>query len=576
MQNNRFGLGMTMKSARYRTLIRRIALGSIAVLSVTGVLAFRRVFDRPAEGALHLIPADALMVATVDMVPSPGQTLAFKHIDDTLAKHDVQKFMERGITSLLEPGPIAEELNPYLTRSAAVALFSMSEKGSGVVLYAVNDPAAVSAWLKKKAKPKFYKGLAYYQLPNGKSSLLMIENFLAFGSDALALSRIVGVKAGTEPSITTVAEAMNAENQIAPDANVKVIMSPKIAEQSKTKLPVIGYLSMGLAIRDEGLEFTTNTRLDTADSAISKFANISPINPAVTAMLPKGAYGFVSLSQPSTYWSAGTSALDQQGQGDAKKQMEKSIQDGLGLSMEDDVMPAIQGTVTLALYPNENELSGVNAVAIFDDSNGANAAPGFEKFRAFAVKQAGNDKPGKPIFVKSQDGDATVYRLSPQVEKDFRESMHGNPQDIIEYSKVFDEKTATWAIIGKSVIAATSPKLLARTLGQYRSKEAAGSLAQDSAYALVSPSISGGSQAIVTFDLARIAKGIDGTLKPGEAKSDARKTARTILDMFENLKTPMAVTMHVVPNGDTASKVIVPIDYEKLFDFIGTQVLKKK
>jgi hypothetical protein len=567
---------MTMKSARYRTLIRRIALGSIAVLSVTGVLAFRRVFDRPAEGALHLIPADALMVATVDMVPSPGQTLAFKHIDDTLAKHDVQKFMERGITSLLEPGPIAEELNPYLTRSAAVALFSMSEKGSGVVLYAVNDPAAVSAWLKKKAKPKFYKGLAYYQLPSGKSSLLMIENFLAFGSDAVALSRIVGVKAGTEPSITTVAEAMNAENQIAPDANVKVIMSPKIAEQSKTKLPVVGYLSMGLAIRDEGLEFTTNTRLDTADSAISKFANISPINPAVTAMLPKGAYGFVSLSQPSTYWSAGTSALDQQGQGDAKKQMEKSIQDGLGLSMEDDVMPAIQGTVTLALYPNENELSGVNAVAIFDDSNGANAAPGFEKFRAFAVKQAGKDQPGKPIFVKSQDGDATVYRLSPEVEKEFHKNAKGNPQDIIEYSKVFDEKTATWAIIGKSVIAATSPKLLARTLEQYRSKEAAGSLAQDSAYALVSPSISGGSQAIVTFDLARIAKGIDGTLKPGEAKSDARKSARTILDMFENLKTPMAVTMHVVPNGDTASKVIVPIDYEKLFDFIGTQIQKKK
>jgi hypothetical protein len=46
--------------------------------------------------------------------------------------------------------------------------------------------------------------------------------------------------------------------------------------------------------------------------------------------------------------------------------------------------------------------------------------------------------------------------------------------------------------------------------------------------------------------------------------------------MFENLKSPMAVTMHVVPNGDTASKVIVPIDYEKLFDFIGSQVLKKK
>jgi hypothetical protein len=293
-------------------------------------------------------------------------------------------------------------------------------------------------------------------------------------------------------------------------------------------------------------------------------------------MLPKGAYGFVSLSQPSTYWSAGTSALDQQGQGNAKKQMEKSIQDGLGLSMEDDVMPAIQGTATLALYPNENELSGVNAVAILDDSNGANAAPGFEKLRAFLEKQAGKDQPGKPIFVKSQDGDATVYRLSPEVEKEFHKNAKGNPQDIIEYSKVFDEKTATWAIIGKSVIAATSPKLLARTLEQYRSKDAAGSLAQDSAYALVSPSISGGSQAIVTFDLARIAKGIDGTLKPGEAKSDARKTARTILDMFENLKTPMAVTMHVVPNGDTASKVIVPIDYEKLFDFIGTQIQKKK
>ena len=516
------------------------------------------------------------MVATLDLVPSPGQALAFKHIDDTLAKHDAKKFMERGITSMLEPGSVAEELNPYLTRSAAVVLMNMSEKGSGVVLYAVNDPGAVSAWLKKKGKPKFYKGLAYYQLPNGKSSLMMIENFLAFGSDGLALSRIAGVKAGIEPSIETVAEAMNAEGQLAPDANIKVIMSPKIVGESKTKMPVVGYISMGLAIRDEGLELTTNSRLDTKDSAIAKFASIAPLNPAVTAMLPKGAYGFLSLSQPSTYWAAGTTTLDQQGQGEAKKQIEQSVQDGLGLSMENDVMPAMQGTATLAFYPNESELSGVNAVAILDDSNGADAAPGFEKLRTFLEKQSAKDKPGKTLFVKSQEGDATVYRLSPEIEREFHKTVKTNPSDVFQYHKVFDDKTATWAVIGKSVIAATSPKLLAQTLDQYRSKNAASSLTQDSAYTLVSPSINDGSQAIVTFDLARIAQGVDGTLKPGASDSDARKTIRTILDMFKELKTPMAVTMHVVPTGDTTTKIMVPIDYERLFEFIGSQIQKGK
>src|SRR5271154_3173636 len=86
---------------RQRGGSRLSALLMLMLIGGVGVLAYRHFFQRPGEAAINLIPADALMVATLDTSPSPGQTLIFRRISDALHQEGIGPEFDRQVTSAL-------------------------------------------------------------------------------------------------------------------------------------------------------------------------------------------------------------------------------------------------------------------------------------------------------------------------------------------------------------------------------------------------------------------------------------------------------------------------------------------
>src|SRR5690349_23182110 len=111
----------SFKTAAKRRAGRRIVLGGLLVLSVLCAYAFKTIFARPGEASLQYVPDSALLVASIDLSPSPQQALTFEKIEHALdgaGVHDVDKTL----TSMLPLGPTGELVKSYVQRNGSLAL----------------------------------------------------------------------------------------------------------------------------------------------------------------------------------------------------------------------------------------------------------------------------------------------------------------------------------------------------------------------------------------------------------------------------------------------------------------------
>ncbi len=112
---------VSIRSSR-RRLVAGIVLSAVVFLGVGGAYTLHQALDRPGEGALRYAPADSLIAVSFDLVPSPAQALAFKHIDDSLGRNDMAGFLEKSVLDIVEHGPMADSLRPLVKWSGAFCL----------------------------------------------------------------------------------------------------------------------------------------------------------------------------------------------------------------------------------------------------------------------------------------------------------------------------------------------------------------------------------------------------------------------------------------------------------------------
>jgi len=569
---------------RRRSRIRRsIAMGVIVVATLGGAFAYKTLFARPGESALQYVPSDALLAVSIDLNPSPTQSLAFKHIDDALSRNGLDRFAENSFLDMVEKTPLNKELTPLVKRGVAGCLEQKPGKNgpeyTGMIFISLTDGSQAQEIIQKYAQVQFYKGAKYYVAPKSHASMMVVDDFLVLAESPGELLKVKEIREGTLKSITTVPEFVAARDQVASDANVLVFASPKLlTDVAKGKVGTTpNWVALGIAVRDGGIGLSVASKTDFNQYPDMKaYAALPPVRKDLFQVLPEGAYGVFALSDPSAIFDAASKTLvTGKDQHKALQDAEDSTEKSIGLSVRKDLIPGLQGDVVAALYPSQlAEPVGLDVLAIIDDQNGGDPATAVEKFQAFLNQQTAKGGNAPSLFNKKVLGAVTEYRINDKAEADMRKGI-GNGMDPDQFNKssLVGNKTVVFALIGKTVIAATSQDLLDRAVASYSSKT--NGLAGDALFAASEKSVLDGSQSFVDLSVSRIAQGIKNTIHSSKMSPEGAKMFETVMEALESLKEPLTIKGKTSEDGLSSGGVFIPMDYDKLIDIIGGQMKKK-
>lgn len=552
----------------------RILLGTTVVASVAGIAAFRTLFARPGEASLRLIPANAAMVVTLDLTPGPGQVLAFKHIDESLEKHGAKNKLELSLMDMFEPTATGKEgLRPLMTRSGSFFMLPRSEKlddAMPVGLVAVTSGPDAQRALEKDGVTRYYKGTKYYKLRNGNSIYMVADDVLVVSSEPEALHLVKQVQNGA-PNILSNPDFVASRGQLADDANMMVFVSPKVAQMLGTEDMMAGWAAMGMSIRDGGMDMKAVGKMNTSKfPAFAALGKVSPLREDLLRVLPKGAYMTMAISQPAKFEEAMESGLGEQAEfKDGLAEMEKGMREELGMDFRKDMLPAFLGNAVLSAYPAKSGKTGLDLLFVVDDFHGADPANAMDRFSAYLDDQAAKDGGPGHFFTRSEKDGVKYAAMDEQMAEDMNRSLFGDGSDTGPFvaDPLGKDKTLTYAQIGKTLIVATSKDLLDRAVTSYRDQM--DSLAEDNDYATVLPESRNGNQEIVVMSLGRIASGIRGALDEKKLSEEDRKMWNGALSAFESLDSPVLTTAKIHEDGTSSMSSFVPMDYPRLFDFVG-------
>ena len=573
--------------SRRRRGVRRVILGLGIAGAVASAVAFRSFFARPGEDPLRFIPKDAILFGTMDLSPSPSQTLVFKKIDDALSRNGLDKKLDSALTDMVLQNHVGDLVRPYAKRGASFALLtpekpseSISPDNDLVAYFALSDGPAVAKILKENGKRSFWRGTQYYQIEVNGPCLMVVNDMLAVAATGKPLSRVEKVMEGSAPSILDRPDFAAERAKIANDANLMVFLAPEALaefskeapEEAKMFAGTYKWMSLGLAIRDGGLAINYSGSFDaSAAKWLNPLAHIAPIRSDLMAIMPKGAYGITATAQPSKYFESTEAALkDQPDGGRALREMEKGLADNLNLSLHQDLVPAFQGNAIIGFYPSEasDKVAGIDVLVVFDDKNGATPGALAERLRESIERQAKQQQPDTEPFESSTEGDVKKYRLSADVEKEMQDSFAeetSGEDDVVDSQALMKDKTITWAIVGETVVLSSNQKLLDRTVSSLKGRR--DGMNSDSAWAPSEKNLIDGSQTLFALSISRMAEGFENTFRIEKMGEDT-KSIREIVESLKALKDPFYLKTRT-EEGKTDMGLFIPMDYDRMIDLIG-------
>lgn len=575
-------IGATNQNRRRGRIGRTVLFGTVLLASFAGAYAYRTLFARPGESALQFVPADASLVVSIDLSPSPTQTLVFKHIDDALARNGLERFTENSILEMVNKSPLTAELSPLVKRGGAACMEQKPGKPgeyTGLIFISVTDGAKALDIIKKHSQVQFYKGARYYKVANSTMAMSVIDDFLVLSDSPAEFLRVKDVQEGTLKSITTVPEFVAARDQVASDANLLVFASPKLwADIVKDKVDASpNWMAASLAVRDGGIGLSMAGKTDLEKyPEMRAYAGVHGIRTDLFQVMPEGSYGMFAVSDPSTIFNVTEKTLTKNK--DTKKSFkdaEDSAEKSLGLSIKDDLLPAFKGDEVAAIYPSQSgETVGLDVLAIIDDENGGDPASAVQKFQAFMDKQSAKEGNAPKLFKTRAIEGGLEYRINDKIEADMQKGL-GDGIDPAEVNKgsLVANKTIVFDTLGKTVIAASSQSLLDRAVASYRSKT--NGLVGDAKFGPYEKTLLDGSQTIMAFSISRIAEGVKNTVHTAKMGPDSAKLFNSIFSALETLKEPLYVKGKTSQDGLGSAGLFIPMDFDKLFDIIGEQMKKK-
>jgi hypothetical protein len=245
----------------------------------------------------------------------------------------------------------------------------------------------------------------------------------------------------------------------------------------------------------------------------------------------------------------------------------------MNISLRQDVLPAFQGNAIAALYPSESseKVGGIDVLVVIDDQNGAKAGPLAERIREAAEQSMSENGGDKNPFEVSTDGDIKKYRLVGEAEDSLREGLTNVDDKVFNSDLLAKDKTITWAIIGNTVVASSSTKLLDRAIANLKNPTAG--LSTDALWSPYEKTLLDGSQTISAFNLSRMAEGFENTLHI-DKMGDEKETVQEVVDILKTLKEPFRIQAKTT-EGESTMKLFIPMDYDKLIDMIGKAINDK-
>lgn len=556
----------------------RVLLGTTVIASVAGISAFRILFARPGEASLRLVPANALIVATVDLSPGPNQVLAFKQIDDALERHGAKNKLESSLIDLFEPTAKGREaLRPLVLRSGSLfvvpkeGVMNMEDPAMGAMLTVTSGTDALAA-LKKEGVAKYFRGAKYYKLKNGNSFYMVVDDLLVVSTEPSTFLAVKQVQNGA-PSILSNPQFVSARGRFSDDANLMVFVSPAMADQFDQEGLLRDWSGGAVAIRDGSMDMKFVGCLNPEKQpTVAALGKIAPLRQDLLSVLPRGAYATIAIAQPSKIMEAMEGSI---GNNEEAKKGIKEMEDGMrketGIDFRKDLLPAFAGNSVLAMYPSGDSGTGADMLLVVDDSHDADPGGVMDHFVAYMDEQAAREGSGPDhFFAQQKEGDLTYASLDPEIEEGMNREMFGDGSDTGPFkpNPLGGSKTLAFAHVGKTVIAATSKDLLLRAVRSYSEKS--GSLADDAAYADAKPLVAGGNHEVVAFSMSRIAIGMRKALDEKKLKPEDKKSWDAILGAFENLEKPLLTNVRFESNGTVEVGGNVPLDYARLFDFFGS------
>ena len=549
--------------------MRRRALSysllALAAVGATGGFVAHRILDRPGATALTLVPADALAVASFDLVPAPDQVLAFKHIDETISAATKGKAnLDNAFVSMFDSEPRLKPLAAQLGRSFAFAWLPTPgkpkvEDGSALVFVALKDASAFSQSLAKIGKPVALAGGKAYNIgDHGESILVTVVGDYAVGSDkAWPLAAVGRVARGDAPAVTSAPAFVAARAQALPSSNLLVMASPQLA-----KLAGAGewksdeWAVSSMAIRELGMEFAVSAQSN--DPRLLKAGELKPLGRTFLDAMPRGAYGFLAMSQPGPAVGIAGKSLDEPS---------KEIKEQTDLDLRADILPALGGNVGVAYYPSFGADAGIDMLVSVDDANGADPASLARRLEGYLDKEAAKDKSMKgPWKVGLPMEGADAYRLADEPTTEMQKSAKEAERSFFRPLTLSRGKTVAWATVGNSVLLATSQDLLARAVFARRNPSPAVGLSGDTALG-ADPTRAADGQFALALSMRRLAEGMRNTIDPSHMSVETAGWYRKTLGLFDATTEPLAMRAAVTPGGRYYGYTSIPLDWSKLPGF---------
>jgi hypothetical protein len=426
------------RSARLRQRggARLPALLALMLVFGAGVLAYQHFFQRPGEAAINLIPADALIVATLDTTPSPEQVPVFAGIRSALRNAHIDTRFDEQVTQLVAQSPIAAQLRPTLASSFAAAVLKgpsgRVSEGHGAVLAALKDPDAARVILAQHGAADASSGLTVYSVPNSTSRMAIIENYLVLVDQPEVFARILAVSRGEAPSVARAADFQAARAGLPADSNLMCFVAPAALREASGvmgpqgagwAIPQCHWMAVGLAIHAHGIDTVFEAPITAAPgSGGADIGRIAPIDPQLLKRLPSGAFGLMAISQPGHYWSGIQSSAEQtdatrHGFDEGVGQFERET----GMSIVRDVVPAFEGDLALAVYRDATgNRDSADGLIVLDDAQGADPAALMAKVRDYVARASGRNGGTPAHFFSEQRGNATIWSLDPDTQERMR------------------------------------------------------------------------------------------------------------------------------------------------------------
>lgn len=416
----------------------------VALLLVVGgcVLAYRHFFQRAGEAAANLIPADALLIVTLDLKPSPQQAPTFQRIHDAMQRESIDGQFDQFITSMLSNSPVGKDLRPYVTTSMAYATLkpAVGKMGATVGLFAVSDAGRVRDILNRDAQKTTQDRLDYYQVKGGDNSCMgVVGDYLVVADTPATLMQIVRVHRGETPAVASLLAFQHARGALPADANLMIFIASDSVQQAAAKVAGgrtnravanVPWIAIGMAARANGID--TFVQAPVSTPAISDLSQVTPLDLQLLKRLPGGAYGLLALSQPGKYWNQlkTTGADVSPAFGGDRREISHTLDAGLtrferetGMSVPRDVLPGLYGHALFALYP-DGAADGVDGLILLDDANGANPAALADRVRAYAEQQSGAHEQTPLRFTSTVRDGATVWTLDTDSQDQLRHNLN--------------------------------------------------------------------------------------------------------------------------------------------------------